>query len=437
MLASAIYNDLDSQVKIPWYAHPTLNYISSAENVYPVIGTANDYSMHFFTNSQYRMIITNDKGYLGIGLPIPNNYTNASNYPQSKLHVHSDEYINVSSGFSPGTSTGGNLPDFSLSNLSFLNNSFKGFNISQNNLLPYTGIQITNDATGIEFQDGLHVGVIDNNAFIKLKETGSISFQNSGKTSMQITEDNNINIGSVSTPEAKLTVFTNTNNGLLVTSANNTNGYIIKARATNHPDAFVVNADGNVGIGTTDPQAKLSIVGTLSTANKLIDLQQGYAIYSDNVGSGIGGNSRLWFDASNNGSMVFGPRAGDSLLNNIRIRARQTSFEGSISVGNKCRIHASTGYIWAQEVTVSISSPYAYPDFVFQPDYELPSIEYVKNYIKKNGHLPNVPSAEDINKNNGIDLGKMNTILLKKIEELTLYVIELKTEIDQLKKCEK
>ncbi len=71
--------------------------------------------------------------------------------------------------------------------------------------------------------------------------------------------------------------------------------------------------------------------------------------------------------------------------------------------------------------------------FVFEKGYKLPSLNEVENFIKENGHLKGVPSASIVEKN-GIDLGEMNKILLQKIEELTLYIIELDKEIQRLKK---
>ena len=62
-------------------------------------------------------------------------------------------------------------------------------------------------------------------------------------------------------------------------------------------------------------------------------------------------------------------------------------------------------------------------DYVFEEDYNLAPIKDLETYIKQNKHLPDVPNAEEV-KENGINLGEMNGILLKKIEELTLYMIE-------------
>jgi hypothetical protein len=74
----------------------------------------------------------------------------------------------------------------------------------------------------------------------------------------------------------------------------------------------------------------------------------------------------------------------------------------------------------------------AWPDYVFQPGYHCPSLDSVARYIQDNHHLPDMPSADSVAKN-GINLGDNQAQLLKKIEELTLYVIELRKELDALK----
>ncbi|HEX8061161.1 MAG TPA: hypothetical protein VF473_09515, partial [Cyclobacteriaceae bacterium] len=92
---------------------------------------------------------------------------------------------------------------------------------------------------------------------------------------------------------------------------------------------------------------------------------------------------------------------------------------------------AVKGTIHAQEVKVDLSVPG--PDYVFANEYRLPTIEEVKAFIQENHHLPEVPTAKEM-KNNGVNVGEMNMLLLKKVEELTLYVIQLKSELDEVKK---
>ncbi|MBO9562904.1 MAG: hypothetical protein J7621_09030 [Niastella sp.] len=92
---------------------------------------------------------------------------------------------------------------------------------------------------------------------------------------------------------------------------------------------------------------------------------------------------------------------------------------------------AVEGGIGARLVKVTAQSPW--PDYVFNKDYQLMSLASLEVFIKKNNHLPNVPSAATV-KAEGIDLGDMNAKLLEKIEELTLHVIELSKKVEALEK---
>jgi hypothetical protein len=87
------------------------------------------------------------------------------------------------------------------------------------------------------------------------------------------------------------------------------------------------------------------------------------------------------------------------------------------------------GTIRAKEVIVETG----WADFVFKDDYYLPTLFDVESHINKHGHLPDMPSEAEVKKN-GIRLSEMNTKLLQKVEELTLYVIQLNKEIENLKK---
>jgi hypothetical protein len=141
-----------------------------------------------------------------------------------------------------------------------------------------------------------------------------------------------------------------------------------------------LNDDGNVGINDPEPAAKLSVNGTVLFYN------------DDNQYLSVGENK-----------LVFGSRK-------FNITA------------------AFNGNILANEIEVSTDS---WSDYVFEEDYLLIPIEEVEDFIKENKHLPGVPSENEVIEE-GINLGEMDAILLKKIEELTLYVIKLKKELDKV-----
>jgi hypothetical protein len=89
---------------------------------------------------------------------------------------------------------------------------------------------------------------------------------------------------------------------------------------------------------------------------------------------------------------------------------------------------AVNGEVKAKEVKVETG----WSDFVFEADYKLPTLEEVEAFINENGHLPAIPSSDEVEKN-GVNLGQMDSKLLQKIEELTLYLLQLKKENDMLK----
>ncbi|MDP5202024.1 hypothetical protein [Flavobacterium sp. DG2-3] len=89
------------------------------------------------------------------------------------------------------------------------------------------------------------------------------------------------------------------------------------------------------------------------------------------------------------------------------------------------------GTIHSKEVKVDLTG---WSDFVFKKEYNLPTLEEVEKHIVEKGHLENIPNEEEVLKN-GINLGEMNSKLLQKIEEMTLYMIEMKKDISALK-CE-
>lgn len=87
--------------------------------------------------------------------------------------------------------------------------------------------------------------------------------------------------------------------------------------------------------------------------------------------------------------------------------------------------------IRTEKIKVDIAANNGWADYVFEPDYNLMPLKEVEQFIKQNGHLPEVPTtAEAIA--NGIELKEMNILLLKKVEELTLYSIELQKRIEAL-----
>ncbi|MFV8282620.1 hypothetical protein ACNKXS_13805 [Christiangramia marina] len=109
-----------------------------------------------------------------------------------------------------------------------------------------------------------------------------------------------------------------------------------------------------------------------------------------------------------------------------------TTFHGSVAVNTipstEYRL-AVGGTILAESATVKLKEEW--PDYVFKDSYDLLSLKDLEVYIKKNGKLPNIPSAKEIEKN-GMNVGEINRNLVEKVEELTLYMIQLSADLKKL-----
>jgi hypothetical protein len=96
----------------------------------------------------------------------------------------------------------------------------------------------------------------------------------------------------------------------------------------------------------------------------------------------------------------------------------------TVPAGNNYKLYVQTG-ILTEKVKVALTSTSDWADYVFDKNYNLKTMEDVAGFISKNQHLPGIPSAQELKDQGGFDLGKMDAKLLEKIEELTLYIIQL------------
>jgi hypothetical protein len=193
---------------------------------------------------------------------------------------------------------------------------------------------------------------------------------------------------------------------------------------------FYILPNGNVGIGTTSPNAKLEVIGQ-TIINGGVGVPSSGTLHirqkGDSYGDGIAITSsyhtshRLWKDS--NGNLNIGPTGHPSTI--------VSTTTGNIGIGTKNPAYKLDviGTIRTQELKVDMQGA----DFVFEDNYQLRSLEEVENFVQENKHLPEVAPAKEMQEN-GVNQSEMNQKLLQKIEELTLYVIELNKKISEQQK---
>lgn len=256
-------------------------------------------------------------------------------------------------------------------------------------------------------------------------------------------------------------------------------------------DRMTIDGNGNVGIGTTspDPAFSLEVVGSINctgpvhvqgieiVSSQWSEVGVGANLYYDQGRVGIGTNdpkevfqvsdafafhdggvqyfgvNTYYNSVTQNDVRIaegFGRRIGFDDIGGISFHTSSTSDlagtditddnvglyidnNGKVGIGTSSISDPSfaltvCGSIRSQKVQVEASGPWC--DYVFEPKYELMSLEKLHDYVIRYKRLPKVPSAVEI-KSSGIDVGEILTIQMEKIEELTLYITELNNKIKQ------
>jgi hypothetical protein len=175
----------------------------------------------------------------------------------------------------------------------------------------------------------------------------------------------------------------------------------------------------------------LQVNGTVKTNNAVVIAKEGASTISNQLYFMNPTGSRAF-----NMQLTEGGFPGLSMwrFDGSWYEAMRIGSNGNVAIGTtdpKGHKLAVAGSIIAEKIKVKTYANW--PDFVFNADYKLPSLQQLEAFIIANKHLPEIPSANDIAEN-GHDLGEMNKKLLQKVEELTLYVIDLQKQLDVLKK---
>jgi hypothetical protein len=207
----------------------------------------------------------------------------------------------------------------------------------------------------------------------------------------------------------------------------------IGARTTINKDGEALKLDGNnPTLRFYQNGAYRSTIG-VSSANDLSLTTTGGAVFIT-----PGGASAV-INPSGGGNVLISPTGGGDVIVNPNsggyIQLNPTG-GGQVVVGNVVAAASAykltvTGKVICEELKVKLSS--SWPDYVFSKNYKLPALSEIEKFIEENKHLPNIPSAIEIEKN-GIEVGDMQKRMMEKIEQLTLYIIDLKKEIDLLKR---
>jgi hypothetical protein len=219
----------------------------------------------------------------------------------------------------------------------------------------------------------------------------------------------------------------------------------------NFSSAMVIKQNGRVGINVTSPEGKLHVKGCAYFGNHNENSQHRVAIGGSGGNYGSVGYGYLYSGVNNEhtysvtdfasqlrfdegGFSFYTAPSGAANAPVVFTRGMVIKQNGNVGIGSSNPDAKLTvkGVIHAEEVRVDLTVPG--PDYVFEADYDLPTLPEIQTYIKANKHLPEIPSAKQMAEE-GLNLKEMNILLLKKVEELTLYLIDLNAR-DQQREAE-
>lgn len=212
---------------------------------------------------------------------------------------------------------------------------------------------------------------------------------------------------------------------------------------THSIDLLVASSVGNVGIGTASPTSGLDvatawpqlILGGTSNQSGAMRFRRNDGVITGRIGwlASTDGNTFEIAETSGAANLKLSAEPANSYITlntggNERLRVDSG---GNVGIGttNPTQKLAVNGTIRAKEVIVDT----AWSDYVFEENYKLKALSEVEAFVKAEKHLPEIPSAQEVAEH-GVSMGEMQSKMLAKIEELTLYMIELKKENTALRK---
>lgn len=269
-------------------------------------------------------------------------------------------------------------------NAAFGNNAMSLVSSGDNNVaVGQNSMRLTTEAS-------MNVAVGMNSLESFKKGTGNVGVGNSALGSGNLTGDYNVAIGW----DALRYVGSGSNNTVLGTSS----------------FSGMTSGSNNIAVGSSNAKTILSGNNNIFIGNSITPYMSSPQ-NELNIGNWILGN---------NGTIGIGQFS------------TQLPADGIAQDGLKYKLFVKDG-IRTEKVKVDIALDNGWADYVFEKDYKLMPLNELGQFISKNGHLPEVPTTEEAVKN-GIELKEMNILLLKKIEELTLYTLEQQKRIEALEK---
>jgi hypothetical protein len=360
------------------------------------IGTTDDQPLIFRTGNRERMRLLPSQSFLGIGTDIPL-ATLHLHYQQGSIPIISQKLLQLT--------TPANTIGFSI---------FSDFN--------------TNDIT-FKQQEAANFSIEGVGGGFVIDPTGKIGF-GTETPDEKVHVEGNLLISSASGSSQGALIFDNgTGNlcpkGKFVVEYQNSGGYeglnfrkscfTLQEQPSTASYLFISNS-GNISIGgSRDPQAMLDVLGSFNAA-------------SANIADDLTAKSLNAQSATLSGYL------NATVVNVWNMLDANTVDANTVVVRNEFKAPKAkiNGLLCAKEVRVMNFGSPCWPDYVFSKNYHLMPLQEVEQFIAENQHLPNVPSAADVEVN-GIELGEMNAILLQKVEELTLYIIDLQKQMNELK----
>lgn len=306
-------------------------------------------------------------------------------------------------------------------------------------LKTYAQPEWTYDTSHTSYPGHVAIGLINPNTNLSVANRATIISTSTNTTSIDLKGENPIgipiasmNMNARGIQRLYFTAEDNQKKTALIHMFNDSNKVNIDMRAQydgNTPAAWMsLNDNGNsrLAFAARGSRGEAALIHMRNAQNKVnIDMR---AQYNSNFPA-------AWMSLNDNGSerISFAAQNGQTQKGGL-IHVKNNNSKSTVNligdIGNGTGQVRVDGVIFCEELQVKLSENW--PDYVFSQDYNLMPLEELAQHIQKEKHLPGIPSADEI-ANAGIAVGEMQRKMLEKIEELTLYMIELKGEIDVLK----